>query len=102
MAETDGPPERFDRDGRERPRFIFTYPDDPELSQLTAAFERGDFRSVGAGAKVLAENATDPEVRAAARDLLLRIQPDPLVRMFWLVAVMVFTFLVVWSYSQSP
>jgi len=102
MAETDAPPARLDSDGRERPRFIFTYPDDPELSTLTAAFERGDFRSVGAGAKVLAENAPDPEVRAAARDLLLRIQPEPLVRAFWFIAVSVFTFLVVWSYIQSP
>lgn len=102
MSETDAPRERLDQDGRERPRFIFTYPADPQLAQLTAAFERGDFRSVGIGAKELEKTATDPAVKAAAHDLLLRIQPDPLVRWFWFVAVAVFTFLVVWSYSQSP
>jgi hypothetical protein len=102
MSETDASSERLDPQGRERPRFIFTYPDDPELAKLTAAFERGDFRSVGIGAKELEKTATDPEVKAAARDLMLRIQPDPLVRWFWLVAVVVFTFLVAWSYSQSP
>lgn len=102
MSEADVPDERLDQEGRERPRFIFSYPDDPELAKLTAAFERGDFRSVGIGAKELANTAADPDVKAAARDLLLRIQPDPLVRWFWFIAVVVFTFLLVWSYSQSP
>lgn len=102
MSEKDAAPDRLDRDGRERPAFIFSYPDDPDLAKLTAAFERGDFRTVGHGAKSLAESATNPEVKAAARDLLLRIQPDPLVRSFWFIAVVVFTFLVAWSYSQSP
>jgi hypothetical protein len=102
MSETDAPRERLDQHGRERPRFIFTYPDDPELVKLTAAFELGDFRSVRLGARELEKTATNPDVKAAARDLLLRIQPDPLVRWFWVIAVVVFTFLVAWSYTQSP
>lgn len=102
MTETDASLPRLDKDGRERPRFIFTYPRDPELERLVAAFERGDFRTVHRETPLLVDSATDPEVKAAARDLLRRIQPDPLVRWFWVVAVVVFTFLVVWSYFQSP
>lgn len=98
MSEAEAP--RLDPQGRERPRFIFSYPDDPELAKLTVAFERGDFRSVGSGAKALIGATQNPEVKAAAEDLLLRIQPDPLVLRFWVIAVVVFMFLVTWSYCQ--
>jgi hypothetical protein len=100
MTETDAP-QRLDKDGRERPRFIFSYPKDPELDRLVAAFERGDYRTVHQAAPRLAESATDPAVKDAARDLFQRIQPDPLVRWFWVIAVAVFTFLVVWSYTGA-
>lgn len=98
MSETEAA--RLDPEGRERPRFIFSYPDDPQLAKLTAAFERGDYRSVGLGAKALVGSTSDPEVKAAAEDLLLRIQPDPMVLRFWVIAVVVFMFLVTWSYCQ--
>lgn len=102
MSELDAGERSLDKEGRERPRFIFTYPKEPELNRLVGAFERGDFRAVREGATRLSETATDPAVKAAAQDLLQRIQPDPLVRWFWVVAVLVFTFLVAWSYFQSP
>lgn len=90
---------RLDPDGRERPAFIFQYPrHDPQLNRLVDAFERGDFRLVGRGAKTLANTTADTEVQRAALDLLKRTQPHPLVRLFLLSAFLLFTFLVGWSY----
>ena len=90
---------RLDANGRERPAFVFDYPrHDPELNALVDAFELGNFLLVRKRATPLAESSGDPEVKRAALDLLRRTRPDPLVRLFLLVAVLLFTFLAAWSY----
>jgi hypothetical protein len=70
MAEASKPPEPF------RPAFAASYPKDPELERLVAAFARGNHRAVREGAEALAKRSEDPAVAAAARDLRARLEPD--------------------------
>ena len=87
-------------DGRERPRFLLQFPDDPELQRLARAFEAGNYQAVRDGASKLAESTADPIVREAARELRRRIDPDPLMKYLLWVAVLLFV-LVVWYTYQG-
>ncbi len=78
---------------RLRPAFADAYPRDEALDELVAAFERGNFAHVRRRGPLLAEQADDPEVQAAARDLLRRIQPDPLALFLVLLGVGLVLFL---------
>lgn len=89
-------------DGRERPRFLLQFPDDPELQRLVRAFEAGNYQAVRVGAPKLARATEDPIVRAAARELSLRIEPDPLVKYLLGVAVALFVFVVWYTYQGQP
>lgn len=71
----------------ERPAFARGWPDDPELERLLAAFDRGDYATVRRDAPTLAASAASPEVKAAARDLRARIDPDPVAAALVVIAV---------------
>ena len=86
-------------DGRERPRFLLKFPDDPELQRLVRAFEVGNYEAVRDGANKLAEVTADPIVREAARELRRRIDPDPLMKYLLGVAVLLFVFVVWYTYQ---
>jgi len=92
----------LDATGRERPRFLLAFPEDPELERLMAAFERGDFATVRAGAPALAERTEDERVRDAALELRRRIDPDPLIRYLLLAAVVLLVVLVLHAYTHKP
>ena len=66
--------------GRERPRFLLGFPENPDLARLAAAFEAGNYALVRAEAEALAERAESPAVRDAALELRRRIDPDPLAK----------------------
>ncbi len=87
-------------EGRERPRFLLEFPQDPELQRLVRAFEAGNYQAVRLGAPKLAESTEDPIVRAAARELARRIDPDPLMKYLLWVAIALFVF-VVWHTYQD-
>jgi hypothetical protein len=70
----------LDAKGRERPRFLLSFPEHPELARLSAAFEAGNYALVRAEAEKLAEHTDDPAVRDAALELRRRIEPDPLAK----------------------
>lgn len=89
-------------DGRERPRFLLEFPDDPELQQLVRAFEAGNYAAVRTGAPRLAAATEDPIVRAAARELRRRIDPDPLLKYLLWVALALFVFVVWHTYQGQP
>lgn len=90
----------LDAQGRERPRFLLEFPQDPELQRLVQAFEAGNYQAVRSGAPELAEHTEDPVVRAAARELRRRIDPDPLMKYLLWVALGLFVF-VVWHTYQG-
>jgi len=86
-------------DGRERPRFLLQFPSDPALQQLVSAFEAGNYQEVREGAPRLAASTSDPIVRAAARELRRRIDPDPLMKYLLYVALGLFVFIVWYTYQ---
>jgi hypothetical protein len=90
----------LDKAGRERPRFLLAFPEDPELQRLVRAFEVGDYRTVRAGAPKLVASSDDPIVRAAARELHQRI--DPLMKYLLWVAIGLFVFVVWYTYQGQP
>jgi hypothetical protein len=89
-------------EGRERPRFLLEFPNDPALQELVRAFEAGNYRAVRDGAAQLAESTEDPIVRAAARELGRRIEPDPLMKYLLFVALGLFVFVVWHVYRGQP
>ena len=98
--EPNGVPEvPLNADGRERPRFLLEFPADPELQRLVSAFEAGNYHAVREGAPQLAERTLDPIVRAAARELRRRIDPDPLMKYLLWTALGLFVFVVWYTYQ---
>jgi hypothetical protein len=99
-AATDAtaPEPTLDADGRERPRFVLSFPDDAELQALVRLFERGDFHALSVEAPKLAQRTADPSVRAACEELLRRTRPDETVKLLLALALAFFAFLVVWTY----
>lgn len=91
---------RLNAAGEERPAFLLTFPEDPELEALMAAFEQGNFAEVRARAPELAKLTSDPEVRRAALELRRRIDPDPLLIVLLLFSLSLFSFLVLWVYAR--
>lgn len=90
---------KLDADGRDRPRFILSFPNDPQLDALVHAFESGNFALVRSEAPKLAASATDPAVRDAALELRRRIDPDPTVVRLLLLAFALLVFVAVWAYT---
>lgn len=90
----------LDASGRERPRFLLRFPEDPELQRLVRAFEAGDYRTVREGAPALAEKSEDERVREAALELAQRTRPDPLIKYLLLASVVLLLFLVAHAYSH--
>lgn len=76
-------------------------PRDPELERVQRAFERGDYAFVRAEAGRLAREAERAHVRRAARELLRRIDPDPLAVALLLGAVALLAFLSLWYWSHA-
>jgi hypothetical protein len=92
----------LDAEGRERPRFLSEFPNDPALQQLVRAFEAGNYQAVREGAAKLLASTEDPIVRASARELARRIEPDPLMKYLLFVALGLFVFVVWYTYQGQP
>jgi hypothetical protein len=93
----------LDEYGRERPRFVLSFPSNPELDELVRAFERGNYAHVRREAPALAARTTDEEVREAALELRRRLDPDPLLGYLLGVAVALLVFLSVYFFvTKAP
>jgi hypothetical protein len=95
--------QQLDANGRERPRFLLAFPDDPELAKLSRAFEAGNYAYVREHAPEVAARAADDEVRRAALELRDRIKPDPLIKYLLLLSMALLVYLVIHAYgSHGP
>jgi hypothetical protein len=90
----------LDANGRERPRFLLGFPDDPELKRLAAAFEAGNYALVRAEAEALAERTESRAVRDAALELRRRIAPDPLAKYLLALTAALLLSLSYWAYHH--
>jgi len=102
QAEVGSTPARdeLDENGRERPRFLLEFPADPELEQLIAAFENGNYARVRELAPKLMEHAETVEVRQAAAEIRRRIEPDPLLKYLLLASSLLLVVLVWYAYTK--
>jgi hypothetical protein len=91
----------LDEYGRERPRFVLTFPSDPELDALVSAFQRGNYAHVRREAPLLAARTADEAVREAALELRRRLDPDPLLGYLLGVAVALLAFLTAYFYATK-
>jgi hypothetical protein len=81
--------------------FARSFPEDPELVRLVAAFEAGDYRTVREQAPKLAERTQDPLVKKAALDLRRRIEPDPVQLYLLGLTLALLAFLTAWFYLHK-
>jgi len=88
----------LDVSGAERPAFHAWFPRNEELEVLVRAFEVGNYALVRARAPKLAQGSESEKVRAAARELLARIEPDPLMKYLLLAATLLLVFLAFYAY----
>jgi hypothetical protein len=86
-------------DGRERPVFVLAFPSDPELDRLVKAFELGNYAYVREHGPALLAKSEDPAVREATRELVRRIEPDPLVKILLAISVSLLLLLALWAYK---
>jgi hypothetical protein len=81
-----------------RPSFAREFPRTPELDALVQDFARGDYARVREAAPAL--DGADPQVRDAARLLVERTRPDPLVLTLLAIAAARFAVVTAWSMGK--
>lgn len=84
-----------------RPAFARSFPRDPELDRLVAVFEAGDYGRVRAETPALIRATEDDEVRRAARELLRRLDPDPLATYMLAAATILLAVLSYWYWTHK-
>jgi len=89
------PPGPADR-GPDKPAFARDFPEDPALDALVAAFEAGDYARVRREAPALARSTERDDVRAAARELARRLEPDPVAVYLLVLSAVLLAFLAGW------
>ena len=82
------------------PAFARNFPDDPALAALVAAFEQGDYARVRREAPALVQQTDSVEVRKAARELLKRLEPDPIAVYLLAGAALLLAFLALWYWAH--
>ena len=96
----DGLRPALDEADNERPRFLLSFPEDPQLEPLIVAFESGNYAYVREHAGKVAEQTSDEAVRLAALELRRRIDPDPLMRYLLIASVVLLLCLTGWTYMN--
>lgn len=84
-----------------RARFLDALPADPELQRIAEAFERGNYAFVRREAPRLVETSEDEAVRDAARDLLQRLEPDPLMKYLLALSILLLLGVTVFAYATQ-
>ncbi len=97
-ASTPEAPEPDER--ADLPAFARAFPRDPTLDALVVAFDGGDYARVRREAPALAKTTDRDDVRAAARELARRLDPDPLAVYLLGGAAVLLAFLAAWYWSH--
>lgn len=87
--------------GDGRPAFARSFPRDPELDRLVAVFEAGDYARVRTETPKLIRATDDDDVRRAARELMRRLEPDPLAVYMLVAAALLLGFLSYWYWTHK-
>lgn len=82
------------------PAFALGFPEDPALQALVAAFEQGDYARVRREAPALIKQTESAAVRKAARELVKRLDPDPVAVYLLAGAALLLAFLACWYWAH--
>ncbi len=83
------------------PSFARAFPRSPELDALVEAFARGDYASVRSRAPDLERSSDDPAIQQAARTLVERTRPEPLVVVVLSIAALLLVVLAAWAITHG-
>lgn len=92
---------RLGRSVPERAKFLLRFPKDVELEPAVAAFIKGDYRETQRVCAELMRRDLDPDVHAAARELLRRLKPDRLILGILWGSFVLLALLVLWAYGHQ-
>jgi hypothetical protein len=81
-----------------RVAFLNDLPDAEELRPLVESFVEGNYALLRQQEQALRTQSKDPEILAAARELVERTEPDPLSKILLWLSVLFFLFVVGWVY----
>ena len=83
------------------PAFALAYPlDDEDLEEIARLFEQGHYGDVRERAMKLVHQTERDEVRRAARDVLKRLEPDPVAKYLIAGAAVLLVFLAGWFWTH--
>lgn len=80
--------------------FTRSFPDDSALKQLVVAFEQGRYDVTRKLAQDIIERSPDRRVRQSAKEVLRRLQPDPLAAKVFVLVGLLLVVLSVWAYTN--
>lgn len=85
----------------ERPVFARTFPKEPRLDRALSYFTAGNYQRARAEAEALLQDSTDnAELRSAAREILRRMEPDPLAKALVAIAFVLLIVLAGYYWTQ--
>ena len=96
-ATAQGRPSRSAR----RARFLDDFPEHLGLSRAASAFENGNYAEVRSLCQKLLESEEDENVRACAKDLLRRIEPDRLIVGVLWASFALLVLVTLWAYGHG-
>jgi len=82
------------------PSFAKNFPADPRLERIVALFEAGNYAQVRTDARALLTSTEDTALRSAARELLKRLEPDPLALYLLAISTGLLIVLAGWYWSH--
>lgn len=82
------------------PAFAKDFPRDPELDRVLALFEQGNYAAVRVAAAELVARSKDDRIRAAAKQILDRLKPDPLALYLVGIAAALLVILAGWYWTH--
>jgi len=83
----------------QRPAFAKDYPTNATIDTLLEAFEKGNYAYVRSTSEKIIASSDDAEEKMAAKELLLRLRPDPLAVKLLLGAICLLFLLTVWTFT---
>lgn len=84
----------------DRPAFARDFPQDPELDHVLDLFERGNYARAREDARALVKSTSDDAVRAAAREILKRLEPEPAAVFLVAISALLLAVLAGWYWTH--
>jgi hypothetical protein len=84
----------------DRPAFAKDFPQHPEIDRVLDLFERGNYARAREDARALVKSTDDDAVRAAAREILKRLDPEPAAIYLVAISALLLALLAGWYWTH--